>query len=60
MSGQWTRALLSGVMALAYMTPEIRLPHHWEAANNTSKPPRKAKTDRAKAKAARKQNRNRK
>jgi len=59
MRGQWIASLVAA-MSLSSMAPEIRLPHHWEAANNASKPPHKAKTNRAKAKAARKQNRNRK
>ena len=51
---------LTAAMTLANMTPEKSISRQWEAANNAGKPPRKAKTDRAKAKAARKQNRNRK
>ena len=51
---------LTAAMTLANMTPEQSTSRHWKEANNASKPPRKAKTDRAKAKAARTQNRNRK
>ena len=51
---------LTAAMTLANMTPEQSVSRQWAAANNASKPPRKAKTDRAKTKAARKQNRNRK
>lgn len=46
------------VMDLAKMMVAMkRTPRHWEAANNATKPPRKASKDRSKVKAARKQNR---
>lgn len=46
------------VMDLAKMMVAMsRTPRHWEAANDVTKPPRKASKDRSKVKAARRQNR---
>lgn len=46
------------VMDLAKMMVAMKgTPRHWEAANNATKPPRKASKDRSKVKAARRQNR---
>lgn len=46
---------LTASMMLANMTAEQVAPRRWEASNNSTKPQRKAKKDRSKIKAARKQ-----
>jgi len=56
-----TRKIMAlAIAAGAYEDRFWGMPRHWEAANDADKPSRKAKNDRTKIKAARKQNRSRK